>query len=150
MKPQNSSRSQDVLIRAKRTATVLLAFCLIALVGCGSTKVYTADKTILYRDSLYNMSNVQRVSAREDVKLTNGDVVNTRNMDKKQIEALIKENEKVLATMAVEMDEKEMIYLRAYVEKYSEYSRMKSRFDSAMKDISKFMGDKKKTQLNLK
>jgi len=139
-----------ILDQAKRVGVVLLTFCMIALIGCGSTKVYTADKTIVYRDSIYNLSNVQQIGSREEAKLSNGDVVNLRGKDKKEIEALIKENKPVLVTMVVELDDRDMVYLRANVDRYSEYSRMQSRFESALKDITKFMGNKKSTQLKLK
>ena len=40
---------------------LLLAALTVALAGCGSTKVYTADKTITYNGALYNMAIVQRL-----------------------------------------------------------------------------------------
>ena len=44
---------------ANSLGVVLMAFCLLALVGCfSSTKVYQTDKTITYNGALYNMSNV--------------------------------------------------------------------------------------------
>ena len=134
----------------KHIATGLLVLVMMALIGCGGTKVYNVDKTITYRDAMYNMSNVQKVSGREEAKLADGTVVNLRNKDKKEVEKFFKENDEVLVSMVVDMDQQEMVYLRMNVDKYSDYKRLKSRFDSAMKDIGKFMGDKKKTQLNLK
>lgn len=135
---------------AKRIATGLLGLCMIALIGCGGTKVYTIDKTVTYRDEMYNMSTVQKIAAREEAKLADGSVVNIRNKDKKAMQAMFKENGEMLISMLVEMDQQEMVYLRMNVDNYSDYSRMKKKFDSAMKDISKFMGDKKATQLKLK
>jgi hypothetical protein len=96
------------------------------------------------------MSNVQKISGREEAKLADGTVVNLRNKDKKEVEKFFKENDEVLVSMIVDMDQQEMVYLRMNVEKYSDYKRLKSRFDKALKDISKFMADKKDTQLNLK
>ena len=135
---------------SNRTSVVLLGFCMALFAGCGGTKVYTVDKTITYRDAMYNMSNVQKISGREEAKLEDGTVVNLRNKDKKEVEKFFKENDEVLVSMIVDMDQQEMVYLRMNVEKYSDYKRLKSRFDGALKDITKFMGDKKKTQLNLK
>ena len=71
-------------------------------------------------------------------------------MDKKAVEGALKENGELMVTMAVEMDDQEMVYMRTRVDRYSDYSKMKKRFDGAMKDISRFMADKKKTQLKLK
>lgn len=134
----------------KHVATGLLVLGMIALIGCGGTKVYTIDKTVTYRDEMYNMSAVQKIAAREEAKLADGSVVNIRNKDKKAMQAMFKENGEMLISMFVEMDQQEMVYLRMNVDNYSDYSRMKKKFDSAMKDISKFMGDKKATQLKLK
>ena len=133
-----------------RTSVVMLGFCMALFVGCGGTKVYNVDKTITYRDAMYNMSNVQKISGREEARLADGTVVNLRNKDKKAVEKVFKENDEVLVSMIVDMDQQEMLYLRMNVEKYAEYKRLKSRFDSALKDIAEFMGDKKETQLNLK
>ena len=66
------------ITNAQRIGVILLTFCMIALIGCGGTKVYTADKTITYRDSMYNMSNVQKITAREEALLPSGEVVNLR------------------------------------------------------------------------
>jgi hypothetical protein len=129
---------------------LVLAICMLALIGCGGTKVYTIDKTITYRDALYNMSTVQKITSREEAALENGSVVNLRNKEKKELEQFFKDNPGVMVSMIVDMDQQEMVYLRMKVEKYSEYSRLKKRFDNALKDITKFMGDKKATQLNLK
>ena len=140
----------NIVRYSTRAATVLLVFAMAIMVGCGGTKVYTVDKTITYRDAMYNMSTVQKISGREEAKLEDGTVVQLRNKDKKEVEKLFKENDEVLVSMIVDMDEQEMVYLRMNVEKYSDYKRLKSRFDKALKDITKFMGDKKDTQLNLK
>lgn len=134
----------------RHLAVGLLLGCLLALGGCGSTKVYTADKTIVYRDNLYNMGNVQRIGSRVDGQLADGTTVNMKPMDKKGVESLLKENGEVMVSMVVEMDAQEMVYLRTRVDRYSDYNKMKKRFDGAMKDITKFMADKKKTQLKLK
>ncbi len=143
-------KSRKFLTIVKYAGTVLLAFSMALLIGCGGTKVYNVDKTIIYRDSLYNMSTVRQVSGREEAKLENGDVVQLRNKDKKELEKFFKENPDTMVTMIVDLDDQEMIYLRMQVKNYSEYSRLKKRFESALKDITQFMGDKKATQLKLK
>lgn len=152
MKSALTDRIRPSLDHAKRIGAIFLGICMLTLMACGGTKVYTADKTIVYRDNIYNMSSVQRIGTRSEITLPDGEVVNTSNMDKKQIEAIFKEHPKteMMVSMVFEFDEKEMVYLRAKAGSYSEYSRMQSRLDSARKDITKFVGDKKKTQLKLK
>ncbi len=135
---------------SNRAAVVLLGLCMALFIGCGGTKVYTVDKTVTYRDAMYNMSTVQKISGREEARLADGTVVNIRNKDKKAMQAMFKENGEMLISMIVDLDEQEMVYLRTNVDNYSDYSRMKKKFDGALKDITKFMADKKDTQLNLK
>jgi len=141
---------QKVLVFAKRAAVLLAVVAMAALVGCGSTKVYTADKTMVYRGSLYNLGAVQKVSTREEAKLANGEIVQLANKDKKALQAFFKENSKVLVSMIFELDQEEVVYLRTNVDSYSEYNRLKKRFEKATDDIVDFMADKKDTQLKLK
>jgi len=132
-------------------AGVLLLFAVMLIIGaCGSTKVYTADKTIVYNGSLYNMSNVQKISSTVEGTLANGDSVNLRSMDKKSIEALFKKEDSIIVKTTVTMDQQEMVYQNGRVSSYSSYSKMVKKFDSALNNINKFMADKKKTQLKLK
>ena len=130
---------------------VLLLFAIMLSIGaCGSTKVYTAQKTVVYNGSLYNMANVQKLSNSVIGTKANGDTVNMRSMDKKAVEALLKQESSIVVKTSIQMDTQELVYQNARVSKYSDYSKMMSRFDGALKDISKFMADKKKTQLKLK
>lgn len=131
--------------------TALLVFAsIIALPGCGSTKVYTADKTLVYGSNLYNLSNVQRLGSRVSGKLPNGDEVNLERLDKKAINDLLDEHSSLLVTTAIEMDDKGFIYQNVRVKKYSDYSRVIKNQQSAMGKINKFMANKKSTQLKLK
>lgn len=141
--------------RVRPAARSLLLLLLTAglaalLAGCGGTKVYTADKTILYNGTLYNMGTVQRISSRIDGQLPDGTRIDMRSLDKKGIRGLLEEHSAIQVAAVVEMDRQEMIYQRGRVEKYSQYDRLADRFDDAMEDINDFMGDKKKTQLKLK
>ena len=132
------------------TASILLAIVMALLAGCGGTKVYTADKTMVYRGSLYNLGSVQKVSTREEAKLANDEIVQLANKDKGALKTFFKENPKVLVSMIFELDQEEVVYLRTNVESYSEYNRLKRRFENATDDIVDFMADKKDTQLKLK
>ena len=133
-----------------RSAVFMLLAIMLVASGCGSTKVYTANKTIVYGGEIYNMSTVQRIGSRVTGTLSNSDTVNMRTLDKKAVQDLLKEHSTILVTQVVEMDGQEMIYRNSRVSKYSEYSSMMKKFDGALNDITKFMADKKKTQLKLK
>lgn len=129
---------------------VLLALCMAFLAACGSTKVYTADKTVTYRDSIYNISNVQRIAAKKTATTPGGQEVNLANMDSKALKAFFKDNPGSTVDLYMQMDDQQLTYTRTKVDSYNDYSKLESRFDSAMKDVTKFMADKKKTQLKLK
>ena len=140
-----------VAVNIKRIVALLLLAAIVALPGCGSTtKVYTNDKTLVYRGDLYNLSNVQRLGSRVEGTLPNGDKVNMKQMDKKEINKLLDEHESFVVTSYVEMDDKEMVFQNSRVDSYSDVSKMTKNIDSAMSKIQKFMANKKSTQLKLK
>jgi hypothetical protein len=145
----NRDAKRFTLACSHRIFVFLLAVGMIALAGCGSTKVYTAEKTLVYKDAIYNLSDVQQMGSRIDGQAADGSTVNMRSLDKKGVEKLLKDNPGMVVTTLVVMDDKEMVYERRQVKKYSDYSKMASRLDGAMKDITKFMADGKKTQLKL-
>lgn len=149
MSAQRSHPFLGIGMATRFLAAMLLAMGMLSLAACGSTKVYTADKTIVYKGDIYNMGNVQRIGSRIEGQLPDGSTVNMKSLDKKGVEALLKENKEVVVSAVVDMDDQQMVYQRSRITKYSEYNKMVSRFDGAMKDISKFMADKKKTQLKL-
>ena len=94
---------------------LLLAVGMIALAGCGSTKVYTAEKTMTYKDNIYNLSATQQVGSRIDGKAADGTTINLRTLDKKGVEAQLKANPGMVVTTLVTMDDKEMVYERKQV-----------------------------------
>ncbi|MBT8057464.1 MAG: hypothetical protein KJO72_11070 [Gammaproteobacteria bacterium] len=145
---QETNRHFFKFSQALVTCVLFLAMAL--LVGCGGTKVYNIDKTMTYRDTLYNVSSVSTFKPREEARLADGEVVSLRGKEKKALQAFFKENPGVMVSMIVDLDTQELVYLRSRANNYSEYSRMKNRFDGAVKDITKFMGNKKSTQLKLK
>ena len=132
-------------------AAVLMAtvVTLASLTACGGTKVYTADKTIVHKGSIYNISNVQRVSTRVQGTLSNGDTMDLRGADKKKINQLLDDNKNFVLETTFELDQQELVYQRSQVDSYRDYSKLMSNFESAEKKVTKFMADKKETQLKL-
>ena len=143
-------RSLSVCSLARRSGIFLLLVVMLSLSGCGSTKVYTANKTIVYDGDIYNMSTVQRIGSRVDGLLPGGDLINMRSLDKKEVEGLLKEHSSMIVTTIVEMDSQEMTYERRRITRYSDFSKMMKNFDKALDDVRKFMANKKSTQLKLK
>jgi hypothetical protein len=125
-------RSQSGLTAAKYFVVVLLT-----------------QKTVTYRGDLYNVSNVQKIGTRVEGRTPEGKVINMKGMDKRGAGKLLEEHLSLVVTTAFDMDEQEMVYQRSEITKSSEFSKMVSKFDSANKKLSKFMANKKSTQLKL-
>jgi hypothetical protein len=146
----NAVKSRPGLSIVKCLRTSLIVVLILSLAGCiSSTKVYQTDKTITYKGTLYNMSNVQKIDSKIMGKLPNGDEINMKGMNKKAVEALLKEDSPIMVTTALKMDDQELVYERRSVKKYSEFSKMVKNFESAGNKVSKFMAHKKQTQLKL-
>ena len=122
---------------------------ILLLTACGGTKVYNNDKTVVYNGAVYNMSQLRQIASKISGKLSEDSTVNLANADRKQVEAYL-ENGPVYVRMAFGLDDKEMLYRASSVSKWSEYNKMLKSFESAGKQITKLMGDKKKMQLKLK
>ena len=118
--------------------------------GCGSTKVYTTQKSVTYKGDLYNVSNIQKIGTRVDGLTPDGSVINMKGMDKKAAQAQLDEHSPLVVSTVFEMDSQEMIYQRKSITKSSEFSTMIKNFEGAANKISKFMANKKSTQLKLK
>ncbi len=144
----NISQVQRRLGRALVFVTCVLSVMMLA--GCGSTKVYQNDKTLVYNGATYNLGNVKEIKSTISGKLSDTNTVDLRNADKKQIEAYLDEYKTIYVRMAFNFDDKEMLYRASSVSKYSDYSKMKKSFDDAGNQINKLMANKKKLQLKLK
>ena len=144
----SSSKTRKQFSRA--FVLVLSIVAVFLLVGCGGTKVYKNDKTVVYNGAVYNLSNVGTIDSKISGKLSDSETVNLKGADRKQIEAYLKEYDSIYVRMAFELDEKEMLYRASSVDKWSDYSKMQKSFESAGKQITSLMGNKKKMQLKLK
>ena len=139
------------MYRSSGRALTLIASVLtiLLLTACGGTKVYNNDKTVVYRDAVYNISKVKQINPKITGKLEDDSSVKLNGADRKQIEAYLDQGP-MYVRMAFLLDEQEMLYRASSVTKWSEYSKMLKSFESANKQITSLMGDKKKMQLKLK
>ena len=145
----SSSNSQGRFVRMLVLSVSVMSMILIT--GCiSSAKVYNNDKTVVYNGAMYNMKDIKQVNAKISGKLTDTKTVDLRGADKKQIEAYLKEYKSIYVRMAFDLDDQEMLYRASSVEKYNDYSKMKSSFEKAGNEIAKLLADKKKLQLKLK
>lgn len=128
---------------------LLFAVMSLLLAGCGSTKVYTADKSLVYRGNLYNLSQVQQIGSKLTAELPTGETIDPGAMDSRAIKSLLKEHDSFTLTSMILLDDKELVYERVNVDSYSDYTKHTKRFTSAKKKLTKFMSDGKATQLKL-
>lgn len=133
--------------------TLVLAVSIMAmllLAGCGSTKVYNNDKTVVYNGALYNLSAVKQITSKSIGKLSDDNTVNLKGVTKKEFEAYLKQYDSIYIRMFFDLDGQEMLYRASSVDRWSDYQKMLNSFEKASKQITSLMSDKKKMQLKLK
>ena len=140
---QENTGNRAILLFASFLTVLLLTACF------GSTKVYNNDKTVVYNGAVYNVSNVKQMTSKITGKIADESSVSLRGADRKQIESCLKQGP-VYVRMAFQLDDQEMLYRASSITKWSEYSKMLKSFESAGKQITSLMGNKKKMQLKLK
>ena len=137
--------------RFGRTLVLALSIMtMILLVGCGGTKVYNNDKTVIYNGAMYNLSTVKQISSNTSGKLSDSNTVDLKGVTKKQFEAYLDEYDKVYVRMAFELDDQEMLYRASSVDRWSDFQKMQKSFEKAGKQITSLLADKKKMQLKLR
>lgn len=136
--------------RTSTVAVVTLAVLgAVLLTGCGSTKIYTQDKTVEYQGSIYNVSEARQLSTRVEGTAAVGDVVNLQGYDSKRFEALVKERGPITVSSIISLDDKDIVYEQKQLQKGRDFSRMQESLQDAYEDLARFMADGKKTQLKL-
>jgi uncharacterized protein YcfL len=143
-----SELKEGVMKKAATSAIVIVA--ILVTVGCGSTKVYNTDKTVIYQGSMYNISNVTHFSSKIEAKTSAGDTVNLAGYDKTRFEAFLAKEGTVMVQSLIIMDDQTIVFQSATPKKYSEFDKMRKSLASAMNHFAFFMKNKKTTQLNLK
>lgn len=129
-------------------ACMVLAIGLL-VAGCGSTRVYTADKSVQYRGTIYNVSEVKRLSSRIETVPASGAPVDLMGSDRKTFDAMVKEQGPVTVRSLIVLDDGEMVYEQKTLERGRDFERMQSDLADVFKKISRFMADGQKTQLRL-
>lgn len=138
-------------IRPKIAGSPLVAlFATFVLAGCGGTKVYDTSKTIVYNDSIYQVTDVKQISTKIEGVTQDKQTINLKNKPKGEISDLIGENDPLFVRMAFQLDDQELIYSADDVSSYRDYNRMLSRFEDAGDDIAKLMAENKTKQLKLR
>ena len=136
-------------MRKLMVLTVIL-ISVITLTACGSTKVYNEQKTIVYKGSMYNVSNVVKISSRIDGTLPDGEKVEFGSLDKDTFKSLYGDKLPIQAKGVIELDDTELVYTEGQIKSYSDLQKMQKKLQGALKDITKFMKKTGKAQMELK
>jgi hypothetical protein len=136
--------------RARTIAAMLVVLISTGLAtGCGSTKVYSPDKTVEYNGSIYNVSAVKQLSTRLEAVPASGDPIDLRGYDSKKFDALVKEQGPLAVRSIIALDDKDLVYEQKTLQKGGDFSKMQKALGDAYKKLTSFMADAKKTQLKL-
>jgi len=148
-KATNASKGITRFGRTLVLAASVLSMLLLA--GCiSSSRVYNNDKNIVYNGTMYNMSNVKQIKSDIIGTLHGDEKMDLKNVTKKEFQGFLDQEDEIYVRMSFHFDDQEMLYRASNVKKWSEFTKMKSRFESAGNSISKLMANKKKIQLKLK
>jgi len=140
-------RRRQGLATTLRALPLVLVACLMA--GCGSTKVITAEKSLVYRGSLYSLSNVSAVTNKLEAMTSSGETIDVLRHDKRAFNALLKQYDTVTVRSTIMLDDREVLYEQTSVDSYRGFSKLQNDLEDAMEDIQALMADPKKTQLEL-
>ena len=124
--------------------------CAVVAAGCGSTNVYEARKTVVYNGHMYNVTDTKQFTLSVDGRLPDGQTVDLKNADKKQVQDLLKKQGGMAVKMAFHFDDQEVVYTDSTVKSWSEYDRKRDNFDKAAKQITDLMHKSSTTQVTLK
>jgi len=147
----HSTVKRAVFPIGKWSAALLLSAVILGMGGCfHSTKVYTIDKTVVYRDQIFNVSNIKVFSADTQAVVSATETIPLKGMDKKQFNNLLQKHNPLMVRQSFQIDDKVMVYQAQNVTSWSAYEKMNKQFQSAGSRLTKFLADKKATQLKLK
>jgi hypothetical protein len=128
---------------------VLVVVSATLAAGCGSTKVYSPDKTVEYKGSIYNISEVRQLSTRLEAVPASGGPIDLQGYDSKKFDALVKEQGPLAVRSVIAMDDRDLVYEQKTIQKGGDFSKMQKGLADAYKKLSSFMADARKTQLKL-
>ena len=128
-----------------------LSFLIISLAtGCGGTKVYNNNKTVVYRDSIFNITDVVQINSTIEGRLSDDSTVNLSRVERKQFENYLEQGGSVFVRMVINLDDQELVYAAQSVDSWRDYNRLLDRFERAGEDIADLLKDKKDTQIELR
>ncbi len=137
------------MTRKLSTALVVLISAML-LTACGSTKVYENSKTLVVRGTIYNVTDTKVFTSKTTAILADKSQMDVRDYERKEFEMLLEQNGgSVFVRQTIDMDDQEVVYRAKPIDSWSDFRRMKSKFEDATGDLQKFLAKPKETQLEL-
>jgi len=137
-------------LNSKIAGSIVLVLSTLVTIGCGSTKVYESSKTLVVRGTIYNVTDVKVFSSKTEATLKNDSVIDVRDYEKKPFNLLLEQNGgSVFIRQSIDMDAQEVVYRAKPVDSWSDFRRMRSKFEDATEDLQDFLGRPKESQLEL-
>jgi hypothetical protein len=75
-----------------------LLLTLFSITGCGGTKVYNSDKTLVLHGDMFNVSKFEYFSSKVEGALPNGDVVDLQRASKSDVNGYLKQGSPIRVT----------------------------------------------------
>jgi hypothetical protein len=138
------NRLQNILLSGFLAVVIFLAS------GCGGTKLYNTNKTIVYRDSIYNITNVQQIVSVIEGKTSDAGMIDLKGVDRKQFESHLKQHGPIFVSMKFQLDDQELVYRAQNVESWKQFKKMNKSFRGAGQDIADLLAHRKDTQVELR
>jgi hypothetical protein len=129
---------------------ILSLAAVLVISGCGSTKLVTADKTVTYQGSIYNVSGVRQLTTRLEGETLAGETIDLGGFGKKRFEELVEQQGAVKVRTVIMMDDLRVVHEEKAIERGGDLVKMQENLADAYKDLKKFLAEPGKTQLNLK
>lgn len=146
-----TSTVQITLLSTVKWLTALTLFAsLLAIAGCGSTKVINSQKTLAYRGSIYNVTNVLVFSSRTEAVISESETINLAGINKSDFTKSSETHNGLFVRQLLTLDQQEVIYQAKKIDSWSDYNKMNKQFTSAVQSLQKFLANPKQTQLALK
>jgi hypothetical protein len=135
-----------------QVAKIFSYFLVLAMLvsACGGTDVYNNSKTIVYRGTIYNVTNVQQIASNMDLVLEDKTSIDLHSVDRDQFEAYVEQEGPVFVSMIFHLDDQDLVYGAQSVDNWRDLGRLQDRFEDAGKDIADLLADKKETQIELR
>ncbi len=133
----------------RKGLAVLAVVGAMVMIGCGSTNVYTQQKTILHKGVMYNIGAVQRVSSSIVAKSADGTSVDVANVDKSGLKKMLEESRPLVVVVTLLLDDQEVQLAAHQVDSWSTFKTVRRFHDDQMEKVRKFMAEPKKAQLKL-